>query len=163
MGRFFYGDVIFGRLKKTLLPQAKTHVFFKESLLKLNLHRSRLYEQLRRRPNQHFAQNYILYPNGTLKLAPDCKNRRKMRTQKMRAPGARNTEECLYTLHYTLFKEKLLLLLLQAAMPKRTPRSGPRNTFSNAVFPPVFGTIWVFASSAHMAENDSNQVYYCFS
>ena len=103
-GIFFYGDVIFGRLKKTLLPQAKTHVFFKESLLKLNLHRSRLYEQLRRRPNQHFAQNYILYANGTLKLAPDCKNRRKMRTQKMRAPGARNTEECLYTLHYTLFR-----------------------------------------------------------
>ena len=90
----------------------KTHMFqtksacvsFKESLLKLNLDRYRLYEQLRRRPNQHFAQNYILYPNGTLKLAHDCKNRRKMRNKKMRAPGARNMEEYLYTLHYTLFR-----------------------------------------------------------
>ena len=56
--------------------------FFKEPLLKLYQSRSRLYEQLRRRPKQHFAQNYILYPNGTLKLAPDRKNQRKMRTAK---------------------------------------------------------------------------------
>ena len=35
--------------------------FLKESLLKLNQSRSRLYEQLRRRPKQHFAQNSELY------------------------------------------------------------------------------------------------------
>ena len=35
--------------------------FLKETLLKLNQDRSRLQEQLRRRPKQHFAQNLKLY------------------------------------------------------------------------------------------------------
>ena len=35
--------------------------FLKETLLKLNQDRSRLHEQLRRRPKQHFAQNLKLY------------------------------------------------------------------------------------------------------
>ena len=35
--------------------------FLKETLLKLNQDRSRLQEQLRRRPKQHFAQNFKLY------------------------------------------------------------------------------------------------------
>ena len=75
-----------------------TSAFIKETLIKLDWIRSQLYEQLRRRPKQHFSQNYILYTIRTLKLTPGCKNQRKRRSQKISKISPHNIESTLYSI-----------------------------------------------------------------
>ena len=89
-----------------------TSAFTKETLRKLDWIRSQLYEQLRKRPKQHFAQNLMLYINGTTNAASGCKKQRKLRRQEMRAPRRAKQQKKIYTLYPLVSKEKLLLLLL---------------------------------------------------
>ena len=60
----------------------------KKPLKKLNHGRSRLYEQLGKRPKQHFAQKNKLYTIATSNLAPAFKNKEKMRGAKSARPKA---------------------------------------------------------------------------
>ena len=82
----------------------------------LNVVRSRLYRQLRRRAKSHFAQNHKLYQRIAPDLRRACKNTRKPRRAKIRRPRLQNLRMTRVTLD---------TLILEREENKKKTRNAP--------------------------------------